>query len=143
MDRRNYWPVLRKEEKAKVRLKGEIAGSGVEISVIWSRRRDAWTYLRGADAREEKRGFSYRGTTRRNTRDPHTVTSRIPLAVNGRNLLSVCVCVCVVVGERTCEFDPWRERRGLDIGGYCVISGGQWVFWQSKLGLGEFSPFGI
>lgn len=64
----------------------------MEISVIWSRRRDAWTYLRGADAREEKRGFSYRRTTRRKTRDPHTVTSRIPLAVNGRNLLSVCVC---------------------------------------------------
>lgn len=84
----------------------------MEISVIWSRRRDAWTYLRGADAREEKRGFSYRRTTRRNTRDPHTVTSRIPLAVNGRNLLCVCVCV----GERTCEFDPWRERRGLDRG---------------------------
>lgn len=44
--------------KIEGRSRGK-AVKGVEISVIWSRRRDAWTYLGGADAGEEKRGFSY------------------------------------------------------------------------------------
>lgn len=132
------------------RGKGEI---GVEISVIWSRRRDAWTYLGGADAGEEKRGFSYPNEAEawNKRRVPHTVTSRIIPKGGKRAKFSPrasvaalhVVCVCV---STSCWRTNLRIRSVEEvgrIGGCCVISAGQWVFWQSKLGLGEFSPFGI
>lgn len=97
------------------RGKGEI---GVEISVIWSRRRDAWTYLGGADAGEEKRGFSYPNEAEawNKRRVPHTVTSRIiPKGECSRPPRRVCVCVYELLANQLANSicGGGRKDRGL------------------------------
>lgn len=107
------------------RGKGEI---GVEISVIWSRRRDAWTYLGGADAGEEKRGFSYPNEAEawNKRRVPHTVTSRI-IPKGGKRakpsprasvaaLHVVCVCVYELLANQLANSICGGGMRGKDRG---------------------------
>lgn len=103
---------------------------------------------------EEKLWPFLSGTKRRNKRRvSHTVTSRIipkggkrarsspPRAMRLAALPSIS---CWTSRIRSVEEEVEEVQEGrICREGCCVISAGQWVFWQSKLGLGEFSPFGI
>lgn len=83
---------------------------------------------------------------------PHTVTSRIIPKGGKRNLLQGR-CVASSSLHRVCSKLLANELANSICGGSgegCTREGPgvvallvQWVFWQSKLGLGEFSPFGI
>lgn len=83
---------------------------------------------------------------------PHTVTSRIIPKGGKRNLLQGR-CVASSSLHRVCSKLLANELANSICGGsgegYTRERSGvvallvQWVFWQSKLGLGEFSPFGI
>ena len=73
------------------------AVEGVEIWVIWSRRRDAWTYLGGADAGWRRNsGLSYPERRPGGTSAAYRIPQRVelfPRAVNGRDLLLQGRCV--------------------------------------------------